>query len=137
ERGLFMVLFDTGTVRIKYGAAFEFLDLQTVDLRSIISPNGKDPIDDIPAAVTQALDEPIDHSRPLSARIKPGETALIIVTSYYERWYRPHLLLPPLLDYLNKLGVPDKNIAILVANGAMRPRSDQHRCIVGDNVQSR
>lgn len=132
-----MVLFDTGTVRIKYGAAFEFLDLQTVDLRSIISPNGKDPIDDIPAAVTQALDEPIDHSRPLSARIKPGETALIIVTSYYERWYRPHLLLPPLLDYLNKLGVPDKNIAILVANGAMRPRSDQHRCIVGDNVQSR
>ncbi len=132
-----MVLFDTGTVRIKYGASFEFLDLETVDLRSIIAPNGKDPIDNITTAVTDVLDEPSDHSRPLSGRIKPGETVLLVVTSYYERWYRPHLFLAPLLDYLNNHGVPDGDIAILIANGSLRPRSDQHRCIVGDDVQSR
>ncbi|MBO8126597.1 MAG: nickel-dependent lactate racemase [Firmicutes bacterium] len=132
-----MVLFETGTVRIKYGADFQYLDLETVKLKSIIAASGVNTISDIAASVRSALDKPVDSSAPLSSRVKAGESVLLVVNDYTQRWFRPHLFLPHLVDYLNECGIPDEKIAILISNGSFRPRPDQHRCIVGDEVQER
>ncbi len=132
-----MVLFDTGTVRIKYGADFQLLDLESVSMQAILAANEVSPIGDPSCAIKQALDKPTDNSEPLADRIQPGQRVLITTVDYTKRWFRPHVFLPKLLDYLNDHGIPDNNITILIANGPLRPRPDQHRCIIGDEVQQR
>lgn len=132
-----MVLFESGTVRMKYGADFQLLDLESVEMRSIISANEIPPIDDVATAIHKVLDEPVDNSEPLSSRVSAGQKVVLIVSDHTQRWFRPHIYLPPILDYLNEQGIPDSNISILIANGSGRPRPDLHRCIIGDEAQSR
>lgn len=74
---------------------------------------------DILTTYLHALDHPKD-SPPLGELVRPGERVLITVSDITRGWQRNDLLMPSLLDYLNKAGVRDEDITVVIAVGAHR-----------------
>ncbi len=87
--------------------------------------------------VARALEAPID-SAPLSELVKEGEKVCIIVGDMTRLWVRHHVLLPPIVDALNRAGVPDRDIFIVSATGDHREQSpEEHRQIAGEEMCAR
>ncbi len=84
-----------------------------------------EPLSDIGAALLQRLHNPI-ASAGLQEQIKAGMNVLLICDDY-SRPTPTHLLLLPLLGELNRLGIPDKDIKILVAAGHHRQMSQAEK----------
>ncbi|MDY0270076.1 nickel-dependent lactate racemase [Trichloromonas sp.] len=80
--------------------------------------------------VAAALDAPIS-SPPLAEIVRPGEK-VVIVTSDITRYTGSEHYLPVLVERLNDCGVPDKDIAIVIALGIHRKQTTaEHRKILG------
>lgn len=81
-------------------------------------------------AVRSALANPID-SPPLAEIVNPGEQ-VVIVTSDITRYTGSEVYLPILVDELNRAGIPDRDIAIVIALGIHRKQTaEEHRKILG------
>lgn len=88
------------------------------------------------AAIEAALEQPIASPR-LRDLAKPTDTVCIVVTDV-TRLCPDDTLLPPLLHELERAGVPDANITILVALGMHRPSNDvERRSMLGEAVVNR
>lgn len=83
-------------------------------------------------AAASPIDNPEDEllgklSNPLGCpkleKVLTSNKKVLLVCDDYTRPTPANLLLPPLLDYLNKLGIKDSNIRILVAAGFHREMS--------------
>jgi nickel-dependent lactate racemase len=79
-------------------------------------------IDDVAAAVRQALDNPVG-TLPLAQVLSPGETVAIVVSDITRSWLKHDRFLPPLLNALNAAGVPDSDVVLVVGLGAHRRHS--------------
>lgn len=87
--------------------------------------------------VKEALDNPID-SAPLREIVQNGETACIIVGDMTRLWVRHHVLMPFILDELNKGGIPDKDIFVVFATGDHREQTpEEHRLLIGEEAYKR
>ncbi len=87
--------------------------------------------------VAEALASPID-SAPLAEIVQDSETACIVVGDMTRLWVRHQIMLPPILEELNKGGIPDQNICILSATGDHREQSpEEHKLLVGEEVYQR
>ena len=86
-------------------------------------------IEDVPAAVRQALRNPIG-TPPLREIVKTGETVAIVVSDITRAWIKANQFLPTLLDELNAAGIPDQDIFIMIALGAHRPHTDEEDVVV-------
>lgn len=116
------------TVRLKYGQ--DILSCQLPRVQSI-EPKTLPPVSDPRALVVQALREPLG-SPPLSATISPGEK-VVIVTSDITRYSGSEIYLPLLVDELNRLGVTDNDIEIVIALGIHRKQTTaEHKKILGE-----
>jgi nickel-dependent lactate racemase len=88
------------------------------------------------AAVRAALLRPIG-APPLSEIVKPGERVAIIVNDI-TRLTRTELMLPPIVETLNRAGIPDADIFIVFALGIHRRQTDEERrSIIGDELFGR
>ena len=97
---------------------------------------GKDypPVADLAVAVKAALARPID-APPLREVVRPGETVVITVSDITRSWQRMDLILPIMLEELNKAGVPDENITILIAVGGHRKNTeDEFQMLCGEAI---
>jgi lactate racemase len=83
------------------------------------------PILDVPAAVSEALDAPID-SLPLREMARPGDKACIVFTDV-TRASPDFLLVPPLLAELERAGVRDEDITLLCGVGLHRPSTPEEK----------
>jgi len=82
------------------------------------------------ALVRNALHNPIG-SPGLDQIIGPGES-VVIVTSDITRYTGSEIYLPILVEELNRIGVADEQISILIALGIHRPQTDEeHQKILG------
>lgn len=89
------------------------------------------------ALVREALSHPID-SPPLAEIVRKGEQACIIAGDMTRSWARHHLLLPVLLEELNRGGIPDEAICIISATGDHRAQTPaEHRILVGEEAYAR
>ncbi|MGA9261713.1 MAG: nickel-dependent lactate racemase [Desulfobacterales bacterium] len=79
-------------------------------------------VSDLAQDYLYALDHPID-SAPLSERVKPGERVAIVVSDITRAWQRNDETLPLLIDYLNRAGIRDRDIIIIIGVGAHRPNT--------------
>lgn len=103
-----------------------------VDGRTI-EHRAADPIVDETAAVCRALSSPIG-TPPLAHIVKPGERVVLIVNDI-TRLTRTDLLLPPVIEVLNRAGIDDSAISIVFALGIHRPQTDEERaCILGNEL---
>ncbi|PLY05559.1 MAG: hypothetical protein C0622_01615 [Desulfuromonas sp.] len=115
------------TVKLKYDR--EVLSCTLPEARVVVAEQ----LPEAPAAealVRRAMAEPI-ATPPLAEIIKPGER-VAIVTSDITRYSGSEIYLPILVDELNRLGVPDKDIEVIIALGIHRKQTEEeHRKIVG------
>ena len=124
-------------VHFKYGSGG--IDLSLPETGRMIELHGPHypAITDLRAALTGALDHPV-HQVPLSDWLEPGDKVTLIISDMSRYWMRQDLLVPHLIDYMNRAGVPDENIVILIANGTHAGDGEpQLRRLVTDAVFDR
>ena len=78
---------------------------------------------DLKDAIRSALRAPVGTS-PLSDMVKHGDKVLIVADDL-TRPTPQKLILPVLLDELNAVGVPDRDIGVLIALGTHRPMREE------------
>jgi nickel-dependent lactate racemase len=99
----------------------------------VLAPRRAEFAADEAGAVYEALDHPTGTA-PLREIVHAGERVAVVVNDI-TRLARADLLLPPLIDVLNRAGVPDADIFIVFALGIHRRQTDEERrLIVGEEI---
>ncbi len=114
-------------MELKYGSTAFFLDLPPDRPAGVIAPP---PIDSVesPADILEAA---LDACHQAISSFTPGDT-VVIVTSDITRYTGSELYLPLLVERLNRQGIADGDIEILIALGIHRKQTEQeHRKILG------
>ncbi len=114
-------------MELKYGSITCLVDLPPERCAAVIAP---------PAVVAEGAPDEIigaalDGCAAVIASFRPGEK-VVIVTSDITRYTGSELYLPLLVERLNRVGIADHDIEILVALGIHRPQTEaEHRRIIG------
>jgi nickel-dependent lactate racemase len=114
-------------MELKYGSAAYTLDLPPERLAGVIAPS---PIvvDESPAEIIEAA---LDACRNFLSTFRSGEK-VVIVTSDVTRYTGSEIYLPLLVERLNRQGVADGDIEILIALGIHRKQTvHEHQKILG------
>ena len=124
------------TFSLPYGDKSITVELPSRNLLCISSPN------DVPAAkdeireIRNAIQKPIGCDG-LSKLVKPSDK-VVIVSDDNTRITPVHLILPVCLDELNKIGVEDGDIAVIMALGTHRPMTKKElKAKLGSEVLKR
>jgi len=123
--------------KLPYGEGKYSLDLPDHKVKQILEglPMESPPSEE--EEVRRALQHPID-SAPLSQLVNRGEKVCIIIGDITRLWVRHHVLLPPILEELNRGGIPDQYILIISGTGDHREQiPGEHRKLVGEEVYRR
>lgn len=120
------------TYSLPYGRGALAVELEA----DCLTHGGGAAIPDEAAAIHEALRHPIG-SEPLAAIVRPGERVAIVVNDI-TRLTRTDLMLPPLVETLNRAGIPDADIFIVFALGIHRRQTeDERRSILGAAIHGR
>ncbi len=112
-------------IALKYGKGQFEIDVPEKNLAGIILPNELSGVHDEQAEIRRALDNPIG-SQKLREKVKPGMRVAVIISDV-TRPVPSYKFLPTLLDEINAGGVPDRDIAIVVALGSHRNTTEEER----------
>ncbi|BCS55851.1 nickel-dependent lactate racemase [Geobacter sp. SVR] len=113
-------------MNLKYGSTSFQLDLPPGRLGGTIEPAMAPAVTSPEEIIARALDTCQEL-----ARFSPGEK-VVIVTSDITRYTGSELYLPQLVERLNRQGIPDRDIQILIALGIHRAQTEhEHRKILG------
>ena len=93
------------------------------NLIEVLSPKPSVVLDNLTAAINEALEHPIDQP-PLKQWVQP-EDRVIIVSDDNTRLTPSNRIIPPLLDRLNEAGVPDRQISCIMALGTHRYMTEE------------
>ncbi len=105
-------------VELIYGSREIDVDIPEMSVLWELWPNDLPAVDDEEKAIRDAITNPIGSER-LGRLVKPGMKAVIIADDMTRPTPKKRIL-PILLDELNKAGVPDNDITILIALGTHR-----------------
>ena len=108
-----------------YGSREIDVDIPDRNVLWELWPNDLPAVDDEEKAIRDALTNPIESER-LGGLVKPGMKVVIIADDLTRPTPKKRIL-PILLDELNKAGVPDNDITILIALGT-------HRYMIEDEI---
>ena len=101
-----------------------------------VEPKEKEGVKDPRAEIERALNEPIGTQR-LSELAKPDQKVAIVVNDQ-TRSTPSHLIVPPVLDELNKAGVKDSDITIIIGCGSHRPATiEEMKTLLGEKTVQR
>ncbi|MBR3504049.1 MAG: nickel-dependent lactate racemase [Clostridia bacterium] len=101
----------------RYGDGAVSVPLNEENILAELHGNRVPAVADIPAALKEAVEAPID-SLPLRDYVRPEDKVCLVVSDMSRFWMRQDKVIPPLLQYLyDACGQKPENIAILVANG--------------------
>jgi len=123
-------------VWVPYGKTEICARIPTRNYLGNIEPKEKEGLKDPKAEVARALNEPIGSKR-LSELIKPGNKIAVVVNDH-TRSTPTHLIIPPLLEELNKAGIADTEITIIFGCGSHRsPTANEQKAILGEEILHR
>lgn len=123
-------------VWLPYGKTEVCARIPTRNFLGIIKPKEKLGVADPKAEIIRALSEPIGTKR-LSQIAKEGDKVAIVVDDA-TRATPSHLMIPPLLDELNRAGVKDGNITIIFGCGTHRPVTpEEMKRLLGEETLQR
>lgn len=92
-----------------------------------------EPLPDLEAALDEALAGPIG-SPPLAELVQPGDTIAIACPDFHRLWVRARRWLPLVVRALNRAGIPNRDITVIIANGTHgMPTYEGIKAIVGDD----
>ena len=110
-------------VKMSYGKSGLEVDVPDNNLMGILRMNKIEPLEDPSAAVRKALDSPI-ASDPLAHLAQSRKSACVVISDI-TRPVPNKIILPPILDVLEKNGIHKDNIVLLVATGIHRPNKGE------------
>lgn len=114
-------------MELKYGSTTFTIDLPPERLAGVITPS---PFTTTPPPA-EIIETALDLCHDSVSSFRPGEK-VVIVTSDITRYTGSEIYLPLLVDRLNRQGIADDDIEILIALGIHRKQSDhEHRKILG------
>lgn len=121
----------------RYGDGTVEIPLDEKNVLGELHGNRVPAIEDIPAALDEALNAPVDAPA-LKDWLRPGDRVCLIVSDMSRFWMRQDRVIPPLVDYMNRAGIPDAQITILVANGTHVGGDEAElRTLVTDSIYDR
>jgi len=115
---MYSVPFDKGELSFELPASMQ---------GTVVASKPVPPIEDVPAAIRQALTQPI-NSPPLREIAKAGDTVCIVFTDI-TRASPDQLLVPALLAELEAAGVRDEDITLLCGIGMHRDSTPEEKVI--------
>ncbi|MBV5339961.1 MAG: nickel-dependent lactate racemase [Deltaproteobacteria bacterium] len=114
-------------MELKYGSTAFTLNLPPDRMAGVIAPSPV-VVDNSPAEIIEAA---LDGCHRYLSSFRPGER-VVIVTSDITRYTGSEIYLPLLVERLNRQGIADRDIEILIALGIHRKQTEQeHRKITG------
>lgn len=123
-------------VWVPYGKTEICARIPTRNYLGNIEPKEKQGVQDPEAEVKRALDEPIGTAR-LAESIRLGKKIAIVVNDH-TRSTPSHLIMPPLIEQLNKIGIPDSDITAIFGCGTHRPpKPEEQKSILGEDLLQR
>lgn len=123
---------------LKWGKGEAVLQIPDKNVLAVLEPSGGEPVPDLAGEVARLVKKPTagPSLEELVRAIKP-RTAAVIVNDM-TRSTPSDIMLPPLLEELERSGVPRDGISVVVATGTHRPMTDDEtRQTVGDEVFAR
>jgi nickel-dependent lactate racemase len=106
------------------------------DDATVLMPAGSSPLQDPDAAVRAAIAAPMGGA-PLERAARAGQRACIVVSDI-TRPVPNQVILPPILEVLERAGISNGEITILVGTGLHRAsRADERRRLLGDDILGR
>ncbi|RLC80091.1 MAG: nickel-dependent lactate racemase [Chloroflexi bacterium] len=108
------------------------------NLLAMAEPKDVPPLEDVASEVVKVVENPIG-SPPLSEMVKDlGDGKVVILSEDQTRPTRTELIILPLLNYLNELGVSDEQVEVIIARGTHRePTEEELRAKLGDEILKR
>ncbi|TEU07108.1 nickel-dependent lactate racemase [Candidatus Bathyarchaeota archaeon] len=123
-------------VWLPYGKTEVCARIPTRNFLGTIEPKEKTGVPDPRVEVERALRKPIG-TKQLSEIAKPGDKVAIVVDDS-TRVTPSYLMVPPLLDELNKAGVKDGDVAVIFGCGTHRAvKPDEMKKLVGEETLKR
>ncbi len=114
-------------MELKYGSTVCIPDLPPERLAGVIAPSPP-VVDESPADIVEAA---LDDCRDIISSFRPGEK-VVVVTSDITRYTGSEIYLPLLVERLNRQGIADADIEILIALGIHRKQTEhEHQRILG------
>jgi lactate racemase len=107
------------------GLRSHFFELPLANLVPFEVGTPSKPITNVQHALVQQLKNPVG-TRSLDDQVKPG-MKIVLICDDYTRPTPTQLLLPPLVTELNRQGIPDRDITILIAAGHHRQMSTDEK----------
>ena len=118
-------------IKLAYGRTG--LNVRIPEPADVLTPKFIPGLRDARAAIREALRDPIGLA-PLAELVKPGDSVVIVHTDI-TRATPNDLILPVLLDELEKAGIAPKNITLLNGLGTHRAQTENElRSMLGDRI---
>lgn len=123
-------------VWIPYGKTEVCLRVPTRNFLGVIEPKEKLGVPDARVEVERALREPIDSKR-LCEIARPGQKVAVVVDDA-TRPAPSHVMVPPILDELNRAGVRDEDVTVIFGCGVHRAVTREEAVrLLGEGVLNR
>ena len=123
-------------VWLPYGKSEVCARIPTRNFLGTIEPKEKPGVADSRAEVERALREPIG-TKPLGEILKSGDSVAVVVDDS-TRATPSYLMVPPLLDELNRVGVKDESITLIFGCGSHRAvKPEEMKKLVGEEALER
>lgn len=111
-------------VELKYGEGTVSVDLSKAESVEFLVENPMPVIEDLEAELLRGFEGGAIDSRPLKELVAPGDQITLIISDLTRFWMRQDVVCEVLVKYLEGLGIPAKDIAVLVALGTHRPQTE-------------
>jgi nickel-dependent lactate racemase len=105
--------------RIPYGDDFVTVEVPEERVISVIEPKKVDGVKDEDSEVERALENPIGSKR--LEELARGRKDVMLLVDDATRPTPAYKIIPKVLDRLNKAGIKDENVTVMVALGTHRP----------------
>jgi nickel-dependent lactate racemase len=123
-------------VWLPYGKTEICVRIPTRNYLGSVEPKENPGVENPRVEIERALHEPVG-SPPLSELAKPNQKIAIVVDDH-TRATPSHLIVPPILDELNKVGVKDENVNVIFGCGAHRAvKLDEMSMLLGKEIIER
>jgi nickel-dependent lactate racemase len=123
---------------LKFGASTLPLDLEDKRILKVVLPGEKAPLKDAPASVRRVLASP-EGTAPLLDMLKAAKPRrLVIVVNDITRPTPYSVFMPPLMETIEKAGIPDECVTLLTATGIHDPHTrEQDIQVYGEELCKR
>lgn len=117
----------------EFGRGKQHFEVPGQLLLGIVEGVRVDPLPDLEAALGEALADPIG-SPALAELVRGGDRVAIACPDFHRLWARARVWLPMLIAHLNRCGVHDRDITVIIANGTHAPPTYREmRMILGED----